>query len=49
MVPKRFLQAYFRMLHLKKKIRRDGYDPTNITNKQAGKKQTMHPTRQMRF
>ena len=43
MVPKHFLQAYSRLLHLKKKRRiRDGH-LTNITNKQAGKDRQCAP------
>jgi len=37
MVPKHFLQAYSRMLHLKKKTRICDGHLTSITNKQAGK------------
>jgi len=42
MVPKHFLQAYSRMLHLKKKIIRDGH-LTNITTKQARKDKQCPP------
>ena len=43
MVPKNFLQAYSRMLHLKKKRRiREGH-LTNITNKKAGKDRQCAP------